>query len=349
MTSGPGQEEQGAYAVGMAVPPVPALRPALYRLRLRHGLDIAGRAEAVGQTQLGPPGFGHSGLVSVEYELHAQPPARWRLRQVRDVGGGPPDRDERLIVEDRWYWFHPNDDVEYDEFQPESAVPYEEYRPTTPHVFRHLFEPDSLLALCHVQQVRPAVLDGRRVRMVLSHPRPEHPARAFAYWGAGADTYRLHIDESTGLVLHAEASFAEHPFQVDEVVRLELDPDVPPAIFQPDLDPKDVLYRKGDTGPGLRVPPARAARYAAAEQFDLLLPHPLPSGASLRVWQRPVGRREIRVQIDLPSGRHVVLIQYAPRDASGPITLRGRTCLDVGGTAEPEESGSLLALLAPVR
>ncbi|WP_367318367.1 hypothetical protein [Streptomyces sp. HUAS ZL42] len=185
--------------------------------------------------------------------------------------------------------------------------------------------------------------------MVVALPRPEHPALAFAYWGAGADTYRLHIDESTGLVLRAEASFAEHLFQVDEVVQLELDPEVPPAFFEPDLDPKDVLYGKGDAGPGLRVPPARAARYAVAAGFDLLLPQPLPSGASLRVWQRPVSRRELRVQVDLPSGRHVELIQYARRDASGPVSLRGRTCLDVGGTADPKESGSLLALLAPVR
>ncbi|MBT2390734.1 hypothetical protein J7E87_15190 [Streptomyces sp. ISL-1] len=333
----------------MAVPPAPAPRPALYRLRLRHGVDFARRLEAMGQTQLRPPGVGHSGLVTVEYELHAQPPARWRLRHVRDVGSEPPGRDERLVVEDRWYWFHPNDDVEYDEFQPGGAVAYDEYRQTTPHVFRHLFEPDSLLALCQVERVRPAVLDGRRVGMVVAHPHPEHPARAFAYWGAGADTYRLHVDESTGLVLRAEASFAEHPFQVDEVVQLELGPDVPPALFQPDLDPKNVLYRKGDIGPGLRVPPARAARYAAAEGFDLLLPQPLPRGASLRVWDRPVSRREMRVQVDLASGRHVVLIQYAPRDASGPVTLRGRTCLDVSGTADPEETGSLLALLAPVR
>jgi len=37
----------------------------------------------------------------MEYELHAQPPARWRLRRVRDIGGEPPGRDERLVLEDR--------------------------------------------------------------------------------------------------------------------------------------------------------------------------------------------------------------------------------------------------------
>lgn len=333
----------------MGVPPDPVLRPTLYRLRLQHGVDFARSLEALGQAQYLPPEHSRSGLITVEYELHAQPPDRWRLRRVRDVGGEPPGRDERLVDGNRWYWCHPNDDVEYDEYRPEDAVEYDEYQQAAPENFRHLFEPGSLLSLCRVEQVQPAVLDGRSVRVVMAHPRPEHPARAFVYWGAGADTYRLHIDESTGIVLRAEASFAGHAFQVDEVIQLELDPDVPPGLFQPDLDPKDVLYRKGDIGPGLRVPPARAARYAVAEGFDLLLPQPLPPGASLRVWHRPLGRREIRVQVDLASGRHVVLRQYASQSASGPATLHGRTCLDVSGTADPEETRTLLALLAPAR
>ncbi|MBA4866950.1 hypothetical protein H1V43_37785 [Streptomyces sp. PSKA54] len=333
----------------MAVPPAPALRPALYRLRLRHGVDFARRPQARGAAEYLPPEQRHSGLVTVEYELHAQPPARWRLRRVLDVGGEPPGRDERLVLEDRWYWFHPNDDVEYNAYRREDAVPYDAYRQTVPDHFRHLFEPDSLLALCQVEQAPPAVLLGRSVRVVVARPLPGQPARAFAAWGPGADAYRLHIDESTGLVLRAEALGGGRPLQVDEVVGLELDPDVPPALFEARLDPGEVLYRRGDIGPGRRVPPARAARYAAAAGFDLLLPQPLPPGASLRVWDRPLGRREIRVQVDLASGRHVVLLQYAADYASGPPAFRGRTCLDVSGTAEPEERGSLLALLAPVR
>jgi hypothetical protein len=353
VTPRPGQDELRTYAAGMAVPPAPALRPGLYRLRLRHGVDFARRPEAGGHAEYLPPEHRHSGLVTMEYELHAQPPARWRLRRVRDVGGEPPGRDELLVVEDRWYWFHPNDDVEYDAYRPQDAVPYDEYLQTVPAHFRHLFEPDSLLALCQVEQAPPAVLIGRGARVVTAHPRPEHPARAFASWGPGADAYRLHVDESTGLVLRAEALFAGHPFQVDEVTGLDLDADVPPALFEADLGPKDVLYRRGDIGPGRRVPPARAARYAAAEGFELLLPQPLPPGASLRLWDRrveqPARRREIRVQVDLASGRHVVLHLYAAHNASGPVTLRGRTALDVSGTADPGETGNLLALLAPVR
>ncbi|MBC2902451.1 hypothetical protein [Streptomyces cupreus] len=331
----------------MAVRPTPA-RPALYGLRLCHSMDFARSLEALGQAQYLPPGHLHTGLVTVDYELYAQPPVRWRLRRVRDIGGESPGRDERLVDGNRWYWFHPNDDVEY---QPEDAVAYDEYQHTAPETFRHLFTPDALLSLCRVDQVRPDVLDGRSVRVVVAHPLPEHSPRAFACWGAGADTYRLHIDESTGVVLRTEASFAGHVLRVDEVIRLELDPDVSPGLFRPDLAPHDVLYRKGEVGPGRRVPPTRAARYAAAEGFDLLLPQLLPPGASLRVWDRrqPVGRREIRVQVDLASGRHVVLIQHAARDASGPVTVRGRTCLEVSGTADSEETGSLLALLEPVR
>jgi hypothetical protein len=220
----------------------------------------------------------HFGLVTVEYELHAQPPARWRLRRVRDVGGEPPGRDELLVVEDRWYWFHPNDDVEYDAYRPQDDVPYDEYRQTVPEHFQHLFEPESLLALCQVEQAAPAVLLGRSVRVVLARPRPGQPAGAFASWGPGADAYRLHIDASTGLVLRAEALVGGRPFQADEVVGLELDPDVPPALFEAGPNPRDVLYRRGDIGPGRRVPSARAARYAAAAGFDLLLPQPLPPG-----------------------------------------------------------------------
>ncbi|MGP3948693.1 hypothetical protein [Streptomyces sp. 7N604] len=333
----------------MGVPPDPALRPTVYRLRLRHGVDFARRPEAMGHEPYLPSGHRHAGLVTVEYELHAQPPARWRLRRVRDIGGEPPGRDERIVDGNRWYWFHPNDAVEYDEYRPEDAVEYEEYQQTVPENFRHLFEPDSLLSLCRVEQAQPAILDERSVRVVMAHPLPEHPARAFGYWGAGADGYRLHIDQSTGIVLRAEASFAAHPFQVDQVIQLELDPDVPPTLFQPDHDPKDVLYRKGDIGPGRRVPSTRAARYAAAEGFDLLVPQPLPSGASLRIWDRrveqPISRREIRVQVDLASGRHVVMIQYAVRDACGSTTRRGRTCLDVSGTANAQETRTLLTHL----
>ncbi|WP_141316007.1 hypothetical protein [Streptomyces spinoverrucosus] len=331
----------------MAVPPAPAFRPALYRLRLRHGVDFARRPEPLGQVEYLPPEHRRCGLVTVEYELHAKPPARWRLCRVRGVGGETPGRDEILVVEDRWYWFHPNDDVEYDEYRPEDAAPYDAYQQTVPDHFQHLFEPDSLLALCQVQRTPPAVLLGRSVRVVVAHPRPGHPARAFALWGPGADAYRLHIDASTGLALRAEAFVAGHPFQVDEVVGLELDPDVPPALFEAGLDPRDVLYRRGDIGPGRRVPPARAARYAAAEGFDLLLPQPLPPEGSLRIWDRPLSRREIRVQVDLASGRHVVMLQYAAHDASGPPALRGRTCVDVSGTADPEETENLMALLAP--
>lgn len=330
-----------AYAVGMAVTPVLAPQRPTYRMRLRHSRDSARQWEALGHADYLSPGHPPTGLVTVEYELHAQPPTRWRLRRVRDVGGEPPERDERLILEDRWYWF-----------QSEDAVEYDESRETAPPTFWHLFTPDSVMSLCRVEPAQPAVLDGRSVRTMMMQPHPEHPPRAFAYWGPGAETYRLHIDEETGIALRAAALFVGHVFQVDEVTSLEVDPPLPPDLFDPHLDPHDVLYRKGDIGPGIRVPSALAARYAARDGFDLLLPQPLPPGAALRVWNRPMTDDfpgGIRVQVDLASGRHLVLFQYAARNASASATLLGRTALDVSGNANPAETESILALLAPAR
>lgn len=340
MTPRPGQDGSEAYAVDMAVTPAPAAqRRPTYRLRLCHSSDFARRLEALGNADHLPPGHRSYGLVTVEYELHAQPLARWRLRRVRDIGWEPPERDELLILEDRWYWFQSQDAVEYDESWE-----------TAPPPFWHLFAPESLMSLCQVEPAQLAILGGRSLRTMRMTPRPEHAPRAFAYWGPEADTYRLHIDDETGIALRAEASFAGNVFQVDEVTSLEVDPPLPPDLFDPHLDPRDVLYRKGDIGPGYRVPPARAARSIEREAFDLLLPQPLPPGASLRVCNRRLAEDfpgGFRVQVDLASGRHLVLIQYAARNASAPAILRGRTALDVSGTADPAETESILALLAP--
>lgn len=338
----PGYDGADAYAVGMATArPVPASQRPMYRLRLRHSSDFTRRLEALGSADYQPPGHRSAGLVAVEYELHAQPPARWRLRRVRDVGGEPPERDERLILEDRWFWF-----------QSEDAVEYDESREGAPRTFWHLFTPESLLSLCQVEPERRAVLGGRSVRTMTMHPRPGHPPQVFGYWGGGADTYRLHIDEETGIALRAEAFFAGHVFLVDEVTSLEVDPTASPDIFEPHLDPHDVFYRKGEVGPGIRVAPARAARYADRDGFDLLLPQSLPPGASLRVWNRRLTEDRpggIRVQVDLASGRNLVFMQHAVHEAAQSATVRGRTAFEVSGTATAAEAEGLLSLLVPVQ
>ncbi|MGN9777713.1 hypothetical protein ACTMS0_18405 [Micromonospora sp. H33] len=315
-----------------------------YRLRLRELHDFAGQWAALGRPyRPGPAGlvgveYDPPGLVGIEFELWAQPPRRWRMRRIKDVPGNAVERDDRFVDGDRWYWA-----------QPEDAVEYGDATDGAPPTFRHLFQPETLLTHCAVTAAGSGQHIGRPADIAIARPRPDVPPNRLGHWGQGAEEYEMHIDRATGIVLRSAARHHGAIFHLDEVIDMEVNPDLPAGVFSPPFGPLDVLHRRGETGPGILTTPSRARRRAQQHGFDLLLPQPLPPGAVLRVWHRPPiepsRRYEMLVQVDLPSGRNVVLFQHAAHPGS-PM-LVNRTCVEVTGTADAEEVQEIIRRLTP--
>ncbi|MCX9190993.1 hypothetical protein C3Y87_06120 [Carbonactinospora thermoautotrophica] len=298
-------------------------------LRLRRRVDVLWQVRLLGEESLEDTALFE--MSSVQYELWAAPPDRWRLRRGGRPAGLPLPRDERIIEGNRWYWLGPDDGVEWGDAA-DSAPP----------TFRHLFEPWTLLERCQVSEEGAAPVAGRPARVVVARPRD---GADVTDWGAGADSYRLHLDAELDVALRAEASGQGRVFQVEEVLELREEPDPAPDLFRFTPGPDDVLYRTGESGPGKLLPLEDAVRAARAAGFDLLLPYPLPEGARLRAWlHRPGAQPRVRVQVDLADGARVVLVQRVAGPGEKP--LWGNTYVEVSGSLPQAEQ--VLAGLAPV-
>ncbi len=300
-------------------------------LHLRRSVDVVWQVKLLGDESLDDAALFE--MSSAQYELWAAPPDRWRLRRGGRSTALPLPRDERIVEGNRWYWLGPDDGVEWGD----AADP-------APPTFRHLFAPGTLLERCQVTEAGTEPVAGRPARVVVARPRPDADLDAFVDWGAGADSYRLHLDAELGVALRAEASGRGRVFQVDEVLQLRVEPDPAPDLFRFTPGPDDVLYRMGEYAPGKLLPLEDAVRAARGAGFDLLLPYPLPEGARLRAWLRPGERPTVRVQADLADGARVVLVQRAAGPGEKP--LRGNTHVEVSGSLPEVEQ--VLAGLRPV-
>jgi hypothetical protein len=308
----------------------------VYRLILRDTRDLGRYRAALGSAQAAmglspvdptdPPGPGQESRVdqthSMEFELLARPPGDWLQRRITD----PAERDLRLVTPNGWWWFTQFDGVEY-------GGP----RDPAPPVYRHLFELDALLALCEPAHVEPSRHRERPAQLMTLRPRPGVSPPAFPPWPVGAERFDLWVDDGTGIVVRAEARRDETVFWEHDVLDLTVLPDDQSA-FLPVIGASDVLYRAGEDPPGVLVPLHRAPERARQRGVELLLPRPAPPDWLVRVWVRS-GSPPVRVQVDLSSGRHVVLWQFRRADEGTELT--------VDGTATANETAAVVSALAP--
>ena len=266
---------------------------------------------------------------SVEFELLARPPGHWRQRRTKDPApaADPPERDLRLVTPNGWWWFTQFDGVQY-------GGPGD----PAPPISSHPFELDALLALCEREHVGPSRHRQRPARMMTLRPRPGTSPPAFQPWPVGAERFELWVDDETGIVVRATAWWGDAVFWEHVVLEMAVLPDEP-AAFEAVIGPHDVLYRTDEDPPGVLVPLHRAPGRARRRGVDLLLPAPAPPDSLVRVWIRP-GSPPVRVQVDLSSGRHVVLWQFRHEDEQ-------RTPVTVTGTATSDEKAAVVSALTP--